>query len=180
MTTSILDSRPLFELGAEIHIAASADKIYSIVSDMQRHSEWSSELQGGRWLSGEPGKVGSIFEGENFRSDDIVSWAPLIRGIWHTKSEVAETTPGRVFRWKIHSKTGEPQELTWSFLIEPTENGATLSQTFRMGYASPGIHEITKDMNEADKQKFISDWMAKMTRDVTETLGRIKVVVEKD
>ncbi|MFI1940744.1 SRPBCC family protein [Streptomyces purpureus] len=179
MTTSILESRPLFELGAEIHIAASADKIYSIVSDMKRHSEWSSELQDGKWLSGEPGAVGSVFLGENFRSDDIVTWAPLIRGIWHTKSEVAETSPGQAFRWKIHSKTGEPQDLVWSFVLTPGEDGTTLSQTFRMGYASPGIHEITKDMDEPDKRKFIADWTVKMTRDIQETLEKIKVVVEK-
>ncbi|WP_418957131.1 SRPBCC family protein [Streptomyces tritici] len=179
MTKSILDSRPLFELGAEIHVAATAEEIYSTVSDMKRHAEWSTELRDGEWISGEPGKVGSVFRGENFRADDVVSWAPLIRGVWHTKSEVVATEPGRAFRWKIHSKTGEPQELVWSFEIEPQEDGCRLSQTFRMGWASPGIHEITKNMDEDDKRKFIADWTEKMKRDVASTLERIKSIVEK-
>lgn len=182
MTTPILDSRPLFELGAEVHISASADKIYSVVSEMNRHSEWSSELKSGEWVSGEPGTVGAIFHGENFRSDDVVAWAPLIRGAWHTKSEIVTTDPGHVFSWKIHSKTGEPQELIWTFDITPAADGdgAVLAQKFWMGWASPGIHDITKDMDEAGRRKFITAWTEKMETDIKATLELIKVIIEKE
>jgi uncharacterized protein YndB with AHSA1/START domain len=177
---SVLDSRPLFDLAAEVHIAASPHTVYNVVSKMERHAEWSSELRAGEWISGNPGEPGSIFRGENFRGDDVVTWAPLIRGVWHTKSEIVTTDPGRVFRWKIHSKTGEPQELVWSFEMEPHETGCTLAQRFRMGYVSPGIHDITKDMDEEEKKKFISDWHVKMRRDIKATLEKIKSIVEKE
>lgn len=177
---SVLDSRPLFDLAAEVHIAAPPDTVYAAVSQMERHAEWSSELRGGEWISGKPGEPGSIFRGENFRGDDVVTWAPLIRGVWHTKSEIVTTEPGRVFSWKIHSKTGEPQELVWSFEMEPRENGCTLTQRFRMGYMSPGIREITQDMDEDGKKKFIAEWHVKMRRDMQATLEKIKSIVEQE
>jgi hypothetical protein len=178
METSILHNRPLFDLGSEICVSATAKEIYEAVSDLPRHSEWSTELQGGEWISGSPGAVGSIFRGENFRSDNVVEWAPLIRGIWHTKSEVLTTEPDSRFQWKIHSKTGEPQELIWTFEITPDGDECVLAQKFWMGWASPGIHDITKDMDEPEQRRFIAEWTNKMERDVQLTLQRIKKVIE--
>lgn len=178
METSILDQRPLFDIGAEIRMAVGAKEIYEAVSDLPRHAEWSTELRGGEWISGTPGEVGSIYRGENYRADDIVEWAPLIRGIWHTKSEVMTTEPNRRFRWRIHSKTGEPQELIWTFDITPDGEECVVAQKFWMGWASPGIHDITKDMEEPEKRRFITEWTAKLENDILLTLERIKKVLE--
>src|SRR4051812_3824382 len=101
MGTSIVDTEPLFELRSEITVAASPELVYSVVSDLPRSGEWSPECTGGEWVSGTPGTVGAVFRGSNLRPEDVVGWAPLIRGVWHTDSQVVAAEPGRTFRWAM-------------------------------------------------------------------------------
>ena len=54
MQMSVIDSQPLFELRAEIEIAAAPEVTYSVVSDLPRSGDWSPECRGGEWISGSP------------------------------------------------------------------------------------------------------------------------------
>jgi hypothetical protein len=180
MSHSVIDTVPLFELRSEIHVSASADKVYSVVSDLSRSGEWSPECLGGEWTSGEPSTVGAVFRGKNLRPEDVVGWAPLIRGIWYTEAQVLAAEPGRTFQWAMRTHVGENQDSVWGFDMVPTESGCVLVHHFRMGRATEGIHKIVKDLNEEDRQRFITDWTAKLVDDLAITLDRIKAVVEKD
>ncbi|WP_017556316.1 SRPBCC family protein [Nocardiopsis baichengensis] len=178
MSTSIVDSTPLFELNARIRIEASPEEVYSVVSDLPRSGEWSPECQGGEWI-GPPAQVGSVFRGENLRADDVVGWAPLVRGTWHTEARVVAAEPGRTFRWMMLSHAQEDQESVWGFDTEPADGGAcTLVHHFRMGKATAGIHKIVADLDEEARKRFIEEWTAKLAGDLDATLARIKRVVE--
>lgn len=48
-----------------VDIAASAEEVYDLVSDLPRMGEWSPENRGGEWLDGGAGAVGDRFEGHN-------------------------------------------------------------------------------------------------------------------
>jgi hypothetical protein len=179
MNDSVIDRTPLFELQADVHIEGVAPvQVYSVVSDLPRSGEWSPECQGGEWISGEPAKVGSVFRGENLRSDEVVAWAPLVRGTWHTEARVVAAEPGRTFRWMMLSHAGEDQESVWGFDVKPWERGAILVHHFRMGKATKGIHKIVSDLDEDGRKCFIEDWTAKLRQDLDHTVKRIKDVIE--
>nr|WP_063779324.1 zinc-binding dehydrogenase [Kibdelosporangium sp. MJ126-NF4]CEL18574.1 Bifunctional protein: zinc-containing alcohol dehydrogenase; quinone oxidoreductase (NADPH:quinone reductase); Similar to arginate lyase [Kibdelosporangium sp. MJ126-NF4]CTQ98058.1 Bifunctional protein: zinc-containing alcohol dehydrogenase; quinone oxidoreductase (NADPH:quinone reductase) (EC 1.1.1.-); Similar to arginate lyase [Kibdelosporangium sp. MJ126-NF4] len=178
MSTSIVDTRPLFELSAEIEVDASPAEIYAVVSDLKRSAEWSPECRGGQWISGEPSQVGSVFRGENLRADDVVGWAPLVRGTWHTESRVIAADPGRTFRWMMLSYAREDQESIWGFDIRPSATGGVLTHHFRMGKATVGIHKIVAELSEPDRRRFVADWTAKLEQDLADTLKRLKDVIE--
>ncbi|MDA2813250.1 SRPBCC family protein [Nocardiopsis sp. RSe5-2] len=179
--TSIVESRPLFELDARIPVEAPPAEVYRVVSDLPRSAEWSPECRGGTWVSGAPGAVGSVFRGENHRPDDVVGWAPLVRGTWHTEARVVRAEPGRSFAWMMLSHAGADQESVWGFDIEPAGEGAgsVLVHRFRMGTATAGIRKIVADLDEEARERFIEEWTDKIASDLDATLARIKAVIEE-
>ncbi|HEX4702909.1 MAG TPA: SRPBCC family protein [Pseudonocardiaceae bacterium] len=171
---------PLFSVRADIRVTAQPDAAYAVVTDLTRSAEWSVECLGGRWISGPPAQVGSVFRGENTRSADVVAWAPVVRGKWSTESEVVATEPGRVFRWAIRDSAGNRQDSVWSFEIEPRNDGCLLIHHFRMGTATEGIRGITAEMDENAKRRFFAEWSTKLAGDLAATLDRIKIAIEKE
>ena len=179
MTQSSVENAPLFRARAEVFVSASPGEVYAVVSDLPRSGEWSPECTGGEWVYGEPATVGAVFRGENNRSEDVVAWAPVVRGQWSTESEVVAAEPGRAFRWAMRDSSGERQDSVWSFEMEPTDGGCLLAHHFRMGDPTEGIKGITARMDETEKQQFFADWGAKLEKDLAATLDRVKAVIEE-
>ncbi|WP_031469463.1 SRPBCC family protein [Sciscionella sediminilitoris] len=179
MPQSKTTKAPLFRVRADIRVSASPGEVYAVVSDMPRAAEWSAECRGGTWVSGAPATVGSVFRGRNHREPDVVGWAPVVRGDWTTDAEVIAAEPGRVFRWAIRTKAGTAQDSVWSFELAAAGSGCVLTHAFHMGTATEGIRSITAEMTEAEQRRFFTEWGAKLERDITATLERIKNVIEK-
>ncbi|UWP87125.1 SRPBCC family protein [Dactylosporangium fulvum] len=174
-----LSGPPLFQARADLHVAARPEEIYAVVSDLPRSGEWSTECTGGRWIAGTPGSVGAVFQGENLRGEDVVAWAPVVRGTWTTEAEVVAAEPGKAFRWAMRDSAGRTQDSVWSFEVEPDGDGSTLVHHFRMGRPTEGIRKITADMDEAERTRFFAEWGTKVQSDLADTLQRVKVVIEK-
>ncbi|GGM33460.1 hypothetical protein GCM10012275_01150 [Longimycelium tulufanense] len=179
MGASVIDNSPLFELRSDVQVSATPEQVYTVVSDLPRSGEWSPECQGGEWVSGEPATVGAVFRGENLRSEEVVAWAPLVRGTWYTESRVVAAEPGRTFRWMMLSHAGADQESIWGFDIEPADEGCVLTHHFRMGTATVGIHKIVADLDEPARKRFVVEWTTKLERDLQDTLKRLKDVIER-
>lgn len=180
MSESAIERMPLFQLRADVRVAATPDEIYAVVSDMNRSAEWSLECCGGEWVSGEPATVGAVFRGENFRADSVVAWAPVPRGVWYTHTEVIAAEPGRTFRWETLNKTsGVKEGSVWGFDIEVADEGCVLVHHYQMDKATDGIHRIVADLGEVDRRRFIDDWAAKLQQNIEDTLKRIKDLIEK-
>ncbi|MFI5932110.1 SRPBCC family protein [Actinoplanes sp. NPDC051494] len=173
------DTTPLFESRADIHVNATPDDVYAVVSDLPRCGEWSSECTGGSWVDGTPATVGAVFRGENLRTDDVVSWAPVVRGTWRTESEIIAAEPGRAIRWAVRDSTGRAQDSVWSYEIEPADGGSLLVHHFRMGTPTEGIGKITAGMSPAEYRRFVTEWGEKVAADLRETLSRVRTVIEK-
>ena len=103
---TIIDSSPLFTAAESIELDLSPDEVYDAVSDLARSGDWSPECRGGVW-TGEPGAVGSVFRGENYRAEDVVGWAPLVRGTWYTEAEVVEAERPVRFAWAMRTHLPE-------------------------------------------------------------------------
>jgi hypothetical protein len=180
MTSSVVDRSPVFDLRADRFVAASPETAYSVVSDLPRSSEWSPECRGGTWISGDPSTEGAIFRGENLRSEDVVGWAPLIRGTWHTEARVVAAEPGRAFHWMMLSHAGDDQTSIWGFDVEPADGGCTLTHHHRMDVATAGIHSIVADLDEASRERFLTEWSGKIADDLAATLDRLKTIIEDE
>ena len=160
-------------------MASTPEQVYSVVTDLARSGEWSSECRGGHWVFGEPATVGSVFRGENYRGPDVLAWAPVARGEWNTDAEVVTAEPPRAFAWSMRNKAGEKQESVWGFDIEPAPEGSVLIHHFRMDAPTEGIQGITASMGPEAKARFFREWAAKLERDIEETLGRLKEILDK-
>jgi hypothetical protein len=171
---------PLFDIGIETRVEKAPKAVYAVLSDLPRCHEWSEECVGGEWIHGEPGAVGSVFRGDNHRPEDVVAWAPVVRGTWSTHAEVVTAEPERRFRWAMRTQSGQAQDSVWGFEITPAPSGSTVVHTFRMGTATEGIQGITADMSEAEKKRFFAEWGAKLEKDMAATLARLKKVIEAD
>lgn len=172
-------NEPLFQVRVETRVARTPDEVFAVVSDLGRSGEWSAECRGGEWVEGRPAEVGAVFRGENYRALDVVAWAPVVRGTWTTHAEVVASEPGRTFGWAMRNKAGRAQESVWGFDITPAEGGSVLVHHFRMGRPTEGILDIVKDMDDTERARFFEEWGAKLEKDMTATIGRIRDVIEK-
>ena len=173
-------STPLFAADAEIGVDATPDEVYAVVSDLPRSGEWSNECTGGEWIEGVPGTPGAVFRGHNLRADDVVAWAPVVRGTWTTEAEVLTADPGTEFSWGMRDSRGRTQASVWSFRMSPENGGCRLVHRFRMDTPTEGIRTITAGMDAGEHRRFVAEWGAKVAADLRETLRRVKAVVEKN
>ena len=179
MTETDSTLSPLFQVSAQVQVACTPQQAYDVVTDLARSGEWSTECRGGHWISGEPATVGSVFRGENYRAADVVAWAPVVRGEWTTESEVVRAEPARAFAWAMRNKAGQKQQSVWSYEIEDAAAGSLLVHRFRMDAPTEGIQGITESMTPEAKKRFFQEWAAKVERDLAETLGRLKEILDK-
>ena len=113
-----------------IEINASPETVWSLVTDMERYGEWSSENTGGYWRKKEDGvpgtgEVGDEFVGINRRGDD--EWKALVEIIVREENEAfAFVTCGTAMNL-IH----------WRYDIEPTDSGTTLTESWALMNLSP-------------------------------------------
>jgi Polyketide cyclase / dehydrase and lipid transport len=104
-------------------IAAPADALYAMVSDLSRMGEWSPENCGGTWLRGSGPTVGGRFKGRNERGSRR----------WTTNVEVTAAEPGRLFEFLVHLVWPLTHLATWGYRFEP-QNGSTLVTQYRQDH----------------------------------------------
>ena len=102
------------DVSGTARIAAPADELYRLVSDVTRMGEWSPENVGGRWVGGATAPVvGAQFQGSNRRG-----WRQ-----WSTTCTVVAADPARRFEFEV--AFGPVPVSRWSYEFEP-EGGATV------------------------------------------------------
>lgn len=98
---------------ASVTVAAPAERVWSLASDVTRMGEWSPENTGAQWVEGTPGEVGARFKGRNRRG----------RATWSTTCEVTESQPGRVFAFAVGS--AQKPSCVWRYELTPLADGST-------------------------------------------------------
>jgi Polyketide cyclase / dehydrase and lipid transport len=93
-------------------IAAPAEKLWSLVSDLPRMGEWSPENAGGKWVKGATGPaLGARFKGVNKNG--------LRR--WSTTVTVVACEPDKVFEFAVTA--GPLGVANWRYEFEDTASG---------------------------------------------------------
>jgi uncharacterized protein YndB with AHSA1/START domain len=147
---------------ASVHVNAPPEKIYELITDVQRMGEWSPECQRCEWLDGATGPtVGARFKGSNRKG--------FVR--WTTKPRVLVADEGREFAFATDVRG---KDLTkWTYRFEPDGDGTKVTESFEMMADVPGAIVF------AEKYLMrIKDRKANLEGDMQATLERIKAAVE--
>jgi uncharacterized protein YndB with AHSA1/START domain len=99
-------------------IAAPAETVWAMISDLPRMGEWSPENQGGRWVKGEGPAVGSMFRGRN--KNGVRRWSTTVR--------VVEAEPGKSFEIAV-TFSGFPIA-NWRFDFEDLPGGCRVTESW--------------------------------------------------
>lgn len=97
-----------------VHVAASPEVVYDLVSDVTRTGEWSPVCTACWWDDpAEAGTVGAWFTGRNEVPDRT----------WETRSQVVVAERGREFSWVVGGRY-----VRWGFTMTPDGSGTTLTE----------------------------------------------------
>jgi uncharacterized protein YndB with AHSA1/START domain len=100
-------------------IAAPAEKVWAMVSDITRMGEWSPENAGGQWLGHASGPaVGAKFRGTNRNG----------KKKWNTVALVTAADPGRAFAFNVTASGLKVAE--WRYAFEATDTGCRVTETW--------------------------------------------------
>jgi hypothetical protein len=100
-------------------IAAPAEKVWGLVSDLPRMGEWSPENAGGTWAKGATGPTtGAVFTGKNKNG---------IRR-WSTTATVVACEPAKVF--EIAITFGPMAVSNWRYEFENTAGGCKVTESW--------------------------------------------------
>lgn len=140
------------------NIEADAASIYSLISDLPRMGEWSTENIGGEWISGTPGTVGARFLGTN----RIKSFE------WSVPVEITIAEPDVCFEF-VADPDGGPY-VRWTYRLEPLGAATRVTEIWDVMDLPPSLAKMT------DEQ--LSDRKAAVQGTIEATLAGIKASAE--
>ncbi|MBA0045933.1 SRPBCC family protein [Mycobacterium sp. NPDC050853] len=144
-----------------VHIAAPADKIWELVSDITNTGKFSPETFQAEWLDGATGPaVGVRFRGHVKRNE--------IGPIYSTVCRVVECDRGRAFGFAVLLPNGKTVN-TWRYRFEPVGDATDVSESFELTPTLPlRVYWALLGWARGRRNR----------RDMLTTLNRIKAVVE--
>lgn len=151
-----------------VHMAAPAERIWAVVSDVTRVGEFSPETFEAEWLDGASGPgVGVRFRGHVKRNG---------RGpVYWTNCRITECEPERVFGFAVEGPRGQVVD-TWTYELVPSGEGGggagtDVTESFQIG-SSPVLKLYW----------LLAGWARGRTNreGMRTTLERIRAVVEAD
>jgi hypothetical protein len=99
-----------------VHVQATAEALYDLVSDIRRTGEWSPVCTACWWDDdARAGTAGAWFTGRNELPDRT----------WETRSQVAVAERGREFAWVVGGNL-----VRWAFSFAPAGTGTTLTESW--------------------------------------------------
>lgn len=97
-----------------VHIAAPDERVWAMVSDVRRMSEWSPQVTSTRLRDGfDSVGLGAQFTNRNCEGELV----------WTTHAEIVRFDPGREIAFRI-----EENWVIWSFTVAPEGGGTLLTQ----------------------------------------------------
>lgn len=134
---------------ATIHINATPEAVYALVSDVTRMGEWSPETISCEWVDGATGPaVGAKFKGTN----------KMGFYKWSTTPTVTECTPGKLFAFDAGGTV-------WRYSFTDSNGGTSVTESFTVN------SKVSKLYTIAPRRK-------QMIKGMTKTLERIKAAAE--
>ncbi len=144
-----------------LHIDASPEKVWGLISDITKMGEYSPEVIEAEWMDGATGPaVGARYRGHVKRNE---KWP-----VYWTTCKITECQPGRVFEF-IVLLSDRPVN-TWRYEFRATDGGGTdVAESFDLGdsFAIKLWRPLGGFLRERRNR-----------RDMLSTLERVKAVAE--
>ena len=120
---------PLFSHSESIRIAAPPQRVWDLITAMERYGEWSSENTGGYWrkidgVAG-TGEVGDQFVGINRRGDQ--EWKGMV--------EIVERDEGRAYAFITGGAA--LNFVFWRYQLDTDGDGTLLTEQWELRNLSP-------------------------------------------
>jgi hypothetical protein len=148
-----------YPTAASRDIAAPAENVWTLVSDLPRMGEWSPENQGGKWVKGATGPaLGAVFKGNNKNG---------IRR-WSTTVTVVACEPGEAFEFAVTS--GPLAVARWRFEFEDTDTGCRVTESW-LDERRPWFASVARVMGDHSA--------GNAERQMTSTLANLAKAAEK-
>jgi hypothetical protein len=143
---------------AQVHIEATPDTVYGVVSDVTRMGEWSPETTKCEWIDGATGPAaGARFKGNNKRG--------VLR--WSTKPEVVVAEAGKEFAFEVNG------DVRWTYRLAAEGDGTQVTESFEM------LNDLRWYYGFVERYIMgVPDRRADLEHGMAETLQRIKQVIE--
>ena len=145
------------DLEASIDIAAPPERVWAVVSDLERMPEWSPQCAWTKVIG--PARAGAW--SVNLNRD---GWKH-----WPTTARIVRYQPGKSIAFRINEN-----KMTWSFDLEPTANGTRLVQSRDASRGSTWISRTLIDTAMGGERRF----EPALVEGMQQTLARIKAAVE--
>ncbi len=142
-------------------IRADAERIYDMAADLDSMASHGTEFQGGSWVSGRPGSVGSSFVGRQ-KLGDLE---------WETTSTVTAAEPGRRFAWRVG--TEEDFTATWTLTLTPVPKGTEVDYGFVHGPGPSGLRSRV-EADPSRESEIIDSRLATLQDNMIKTLEGIR------
>jgi hypothetical protein len=144
-----------------LHIDASPDKVWGLVSDVTRMGEYSPEVIEAEWSDGATGPaVGARYRGHVRRNE---RWP-----VYWTTCQITECVPGQVFEFAV--MMGDRAVNTWRYEFRPTGDGGTdATESFDLGDGL--LFKVWRPLGGFLREH-------RNQRDMLRTLERVKAVAE--
>ena len=151
-----------------IDVAAPAEAVWALVSDVTRMGQWSPHTVQARWVEPDPGAAAGAAPapavGRRFRGTNRL---PIVRR-WTSTATVTECDPGRRFAFAVGHDPADPNTL-WRYDFEPLPAGGTrVTESWRMVREPAVVLVYYRLVNQR----------ARIARGVEETLRRLKATAE--
>jgi hypothetical protein len=142
-------------------MAAAADKIWDLITDVSQIGRYSPETFEAEWLDGATGPaLGARFRGHVKRNE--------IGPVYWTVCRVTACEPGREFGFEV--LVGDRAVNNWLYRLAPSGDGTDVTESFRMT-SSPLVNMYYWLFFGFLRQR-------RNIRDMTKTLQRIKDAAE--
>ena len=143
---------------AHVHIDASPEKVYGVVTDITRMGGWSPETVKCEWIDGAScAAVGARFKGSNKHG----------AARWSTKPEVIAAEPGKEFAFVVNG------EVRWTYRFAPEGEGTRVTESFELLTDTRWYYKAAQRWMMG-----VKDRKADLERGMAETLQHIKQAVE--
>ena len=153
---------------ATVHVAASPEQVWPLVSDIHLIATISPELQEVSWLDGVHGPAaGCRFRGRNRH--------PAV-GEWTTTSHIVACDAPRVFGWDV-GLLNRPTA-SWRFELTPRDGGTELRQWARMGPGPSNLDGAIAAMPDKE-ERIVAARLREWQAGIDANLAAIKELAEQ-
>ncbi len=154
---------PLSQGSVEVFIQATPQKVYELVSNLERMGEWSPECYRCEWLDGaENAAVDACFKGWNQTG--------LVR--WSTTCRIITAEPGRELAWEVIKPFGRVTT-RWRYQLETSDDGCRLVESIEVVH-TPFVIKLVQLLFMGGHRRR----MASVQKIMLQTLERIKMAAE--